>query len=358
MNAKSIIFGSIVSGVWHRPPGAGSLVVAAILGSLAAGTPTATARPTDTAFGRIERLDRRFDELVPAGARLEVVIDGLHWVEGPVWHRQGGYLLFSDIPANAIYRWDRQGGSRLFLKPSGYSGTEPFLGREPGSNGLTVDAEGRLVICQHGDRRIARLEPDGRLTVLADRYQGKRLNSPNDAVYRSNGDLYFTDPPFGLPKTFDDPARELAVSGVYRLSREGVLMQLEDGLKAPNGIAFSPDEKTLYVTDVDPKQPAWWMFPVRPDGTLAKGKILFDASVWRDRRQGAPDGLKVDVHGYLYGAGPEGVYVFAPDGTHLGTLFTGVPTGNVAWGEEGSALYITAGSRVLRIALSTKGVGF
>lgn len=347
---------SALAGVFLPSFRAGMLFLAVVLGGLS--SQACAARDVDTAFGGIERLDPRVDQLVPTDARLEVVAEGFQWVEGPVWHPERGYLLFSDVPANAIYRWDRQGGARLFLKPSGYSGTAPFHGREPGSNGLTFDHRGRLVVCQHGDRRIVRLEPDGRRTVLADRYQGKRLNSPNDVIYRSNGDLYFTDPPFGLPKTFDDPARELAVSGVYRLSSAGVLSLLEGGLKAPNGIAFSPDEKTLYVSDVDPERPAWWAFPVRSDGTLAAGKLLLDASVWRAKRRGGPDGLKVDSQGFLYAAGPEGVYILAPDGAHLGTLFTGVPTGNVAWGDVGSTLYITAGTWVLRIGLNTKGLGF
>jgi gluconolactonase len=244
------------------------------------------------------------------------------------------------------------------LQPSGYTGDKPFEGREPGSNGLTFDPKGRLVLCEHGDRRITRIEPDGSKTVLVDRYRGKRLNSPNDVIFKSDGAMYFTDPPFGLPKTFDDPGKELDFSGVYRLSPDGDLMLLQSDIKAPNGIAFSPDEKTLYLTDVDPKRSAWLAFPVLENGALGQERIFHDATMWRKNRSGGPDGIKVDKHGNLYGAGPEAVYIFAPDGTHLGSIFTGVATGNLAWGDDGSSLYITADTRLLRIRLNTKGAGF
>jgi gluconolactonase len=315
----------------------------------------ATAADPATRFGVIERNDPRIDNILPKDARLEVIADGFNWLEGPAWNHEQGYLLFSDIPANSIYRWDPKTGVSLFMKPSGYSGSEPFEGREPGSNGLTFDLDGRLVICEHGDRRIRRLDPDGSKTVLAERYQGKRLNSPNDAVYHSNGDLYFTDPPFGLPNAFDDPGKELGFSGVYRLTPEGKLDLLENRLKAPNGIAFSPDEKTLYLTDVDPQRMAWLAYDVEDDGSIRDGRVFFSAMRWKDQRAGAPDGIKVDSDGNLYGAGPEGVYIFAPDGTHLGTVFTGVPTGNLAWGEDGSTLFVTADTRVLKLRVLTSG---
>jgi gluconolactonase len=199
----------------------------------------------------VERLDPRFEALIPLDMSLEVVADfeereGPHWLEGPAWDRQRGYLLFSDVKANAIWRWQRDGGVQVYMQPSGYTGDRPFAGQEPGSNGLAFDSQGRLLICEHGDRRIRRLEADGSKMVLADRYQGRRLNSPNDLVCRSNGDIYFTDPPFGLPRQFDDPGRELSFSGVYRLSASGELTLLLDELRAPNGIGFSPGEKTLY----------------------------------------------------------------------------------------------------------------
>jgi gluconolactonase len=307
---------------------------------------------------KIVRLDRRFDRLVPRDARVEKIAEGFQWVEGPVWHRKGNYLLFSDIPENAIFKWEPCTGPRLFLKPSGYTGSAPFPGREPGSNGLTFDKEGRLVLCEHGDRRIARLEADGRKTTLAGRYEGKRLNSPNDLVFKSNGDLYFTDPPFGLPQAFEDPGRELPFCGIYRLSPKGKLTLLTREVKAPNGIAFSPGEKRLYITNVHPSGPAWLVYDVKSDGTLEAGRVFYNAASLTKTRKGAPDGLKADQLGNLFGAGPGGLYVFAPDGTLLGMFETGVPTANCAWGESGSTLYIAASTAIYRVRLNTKGSGF
>ncbi len=329
---------------------------AVLLQSLAGSA--AQQKPSSAPAGRIVRLDPRFDELVPRDAVVEKIADGFAWVEGPVWDRKDGSLLFSDIPNNSVFRWKQNVGVTLYLKPSGYTGKEPFTGREPGSNGLIFDPEGRLVFCQHGDRRIARLEPDGRNTTLADRYQGKRLNSPNDLVFKSNGDLYFTDPPFGLPHAFDDLAKEMSFSGVYRLDRSGKLTLLTKELNAPNGIAFSPDEKILYISNSDPRRGIWVAYPVREDGTLGNGRVFFDATPWPKDKKGAPDGMKVDRTGNIFAAGPGGIHVFAPDGTHLGSIELGVATSNCAWGEDGSVLYVTASTAVYRIALRTKGVRF
>src|SRR5690554_4131190 len=204
--------------------------------------------------GSFERVDPRFDELVPADAKLEVLAEGFEWTEGPVWSKFEGYLLFSDIPRNTIYRWDEENGLRVYIRPAGYSGAEP-PGFELGTNGLLFDAEGRLVACDHGNRQIVRFDTTNfTRTTLADRYEGKRLNSPNDAVFRSNGDLYFTDPPYGLRGLNDSPLKELPYNGVYRLSADGELTLLTDELSFPNGIAFSPDEKTLYVANSDPNR--------------------------------------------------------------------------------------------------------
>jgi gluconolactonase len=305
---------------------------------------------------RIVRLDPAFDRIVPKDAVLEKIADGFAWVEGPVWNRAEGYLLFSDIPNNAVMKWNAKAGASLFLKPSGYTGAAPFAGVEPGSNGLTFDREGRLVLCEHGDRRVSRLEKNGTKTTLADRYQGKRLNSPNDVVFKSNGDMYFTDPPFGLPKAFDDPAREMDFCGVYRLSKDGKLTLLTKELGAPNGIAFSPDEKKLYLSDY--KHAAWLVYEVKDDGTIANGRMFYEAAEFKKNRPGSPDGMKVDVHGNIFGGGPGGIYVFSPEGKHLGTFDFGVPTGNCNWGEDGSTLFITSNTAIYRIRLNTKGAGF
>jgi len=282
---------------------------------------------------------------VPPDAKVEKLADGFTWVEGPIWNREGQFLLFSDIPGNSVHKWQEGKGVSLFLKSSGYTGSAPFTGKEPGSNGLTLDAAGRLVLCQHGNRRIARIEKDGRQIVLADRYNGKRINSPNDLVFKSNGDLYFTDPPFGLPKAFEDPRKELPFQGVYRVSKDGQVSVLIRDLKAPNGIAFSPDEKILYVSDVDPKRAAWWAYDVKEDGTVTNGRIFFDATRWRKDPFFGPDGLKLDKDGNLFGARPGGISVFAWDGTHLGSIEIGGATSNLNWGNDGSVLSSPADRR-------------
>jgi len=308
-------------------------------------------------IGTIERLDSEFDRLVPKTAVLERLEQGFEWTEGPVWIRQGGFLLFCDIPNNVILKWQDGKGISEFLKPSGYTGSTPRAG-EPGSNGLAVDREGRLVICQHGDRRVVRLEKDGRKTVLASNFQGKKFNSPNDLVIRSNGDIYFTDPSYGLEKRNEDPAKELDFNGVYRLTAGGQLTLLTRELTFPNGIAFSPDEKTLYVANSDPERAVWMAYEVDKDGVIKNGKVFFDATPWVSRYKGLPDGMKVDRQGNLFATGPGGVNVFSPAGKHLGRINPGEATANCAWGDDGSTLYITADMYLCRIKTSTKGLGF
>jgi gluconolactonase len=312
-------------------------------------------RPT---IGKIERADPRFDELVPKDAAIEKLAEGFKWTEGPVWIPGLKFLLFSDIPNNAIMRWSESGGLRLFMKPAGYTGSKP-RGGESGTNALTLDRKGRLVMCQHGDRRIVRVEKDGRWTTLVDKYEGKRLNSPNDLVFKSNGDLYFTDPPYGLEKGPDDPARELPFCGVYRVTPGGKVTILTGDMTRPNGIGFSPDEKTLYVSQSDPEKAVWMAFPVKDDGTLGEGRVFFDSTSWvQAKLPGLPDGLKIDKKGNLFATGPGGLSVFAPDGTFLGRLNTGVPTSNCRFGDDGSMLYITANTWLCRIRTATKGQEF
>ncbi|MEX0936981.1 MAG: SMP-30/gluconolactonase/LRE family protein [Pirellulales bacterium] len=308
-------------------------------------------------FGTIHRHDPRFDELVPQDAKLEKLAEGFDWSEGPVWIKDGGYLLFSDIPRNSVMKWKEGEGISLFLRPSGYTGPGSW-GAEPGCNGLLLDRNGSLILCNHGDRRLGRLETTGNQTTLVSHYQGKRLNSPNDAVLKSNGDIYFTDPPYGLPNRFEDERRELDFCGVYRFSADGKLTLLTDQMTRPNGIAFSPDEKTLYVAQSDPEKAVWLSFEVKSDGTLGEARTFFDATSWVGTKPGLPDGMKVDQHGNLFATGPGGVHVFAPDGTHLGSIDTGEATANCNWGDDGSTLYITADMYLARIRLNTKGQGF
>ena len=324
--------------------------------------PAPAARGVDGAFptvGDVERLDPALDAVVPRDARIERLAGGFDWSEGPVWRRREGDLLFSDVPGNTIWRWHDRDGLSVFLRPAGLAAGTP-AGRELGSNGLAIDSRGALVMADHGNRQVARLDSTNfTKTTLADRYEGKRLNSPNDVVYRSNGDLYFTDPPYGLAKLKDDPAKELPYSGVYRLTPSGALTLLTRELDFPNGIALSPDERTLYVANSDPARAVWMAYELAPDGTIARGRVLHDVTpLVRRGLRGLPDGLKVARDGTLFATGPGGVLVLAPDGRHLGTIRTGEATANCAFGDDGRTLYMSADSLLLRIRLATTGAGF
>jgi gluconolactonase len=330
------------------------LLVAAVTLVLAAAAAIAGDRRT---IGRIERQDPRLDALVPRDAVIEVLAEGFRWSEGPVWDRAAGRLLFSDVPNNVVHAWSEKGGLSSFLKPSGYTGPEGGGGREPGANGLAFDAKGRLVLCQHGDRRISRLE-HGRFVTLVDRFEGKRFNSPNDLVLGADGSIYFTDPPYGLTKTFDDPGREIGWNGVYRLAPDGRVSVLAKDLRAPNGIGLSPDGGTLYVGQSDPDRPVVMAYDLAKDGTVSNGRVFFDTTPLRKNGPGGPDGLKVDRDGNVFTTGPGGVVVVSPKGEYLGTIVTGIPTANLAFGDDGSTLYLTANDRLCRVRTTTKGQGF
>ena len=320
-------------------------------------TVPAPARPT---HGAIERLSPELDSLLAPEAHMERLADGFNWSEGPTWLAREQAVVFSDVPENKIYRWSEKDGLSLFLQPSGYSGTEVQF-NEQGSNGLTTDRQGKLVLCQHGDRQIARLGSrsgtDGRFETVVSQVSGRRFNSPNDLCYARNGNLYFTDPPYGLAGTDKSPSKELMVNGVYLLrARSSTPVLLTGELTFPNGIALSPDEKTLYVNVSDPDRPIIVAYTVNADGSLGRARVFFDAApLVAKGRKGLPDGLKVDVRGNLWATGPGGVLVISPEGKHLGTLLTGEATGNCAWGGDGSTLYITADMYLLRVKTRTRG---
>ncbi len=303
---------------------------------------------------KINRLDPTLDALISPGTKIEKLAGGFLFTEGPVWARDGGYLLFSDPNNNLIYRWSQDDGVSIYRTHSGYTGMDIGEYGQPGSNGLTLDREGRLTINEHGNRRVTRLEKNGQLTVLADRYQGKRLNSPNDLVYRSDGALYFTDPPFGLPKFFDDPRKQLAFSGVFCLIN-GELKLVSTDLTGPNGLAFSPGEKYLYVDDWDDKRKVILRYTVHPDGTLSDGRVFFDAT--SELGEDAWDGMKVDQKGNLYLSGPGGLWIISPEGKHLGTIVGPEHPHNLAWGDEdGKTLYLCAQTGLYRVRVNIPGI--
>ena len=315
--------------------------------------------PANTSVGSIERLDPSLDTIIAAGAVIEKLADGFAWSEGPVWRRSGGYLVFSDVPRNTIYKWQQGSGVTVFLRPAGFTTPNP-PGRELGSNGLTFDANDSLVMADHGNRQVARLnEQEFTKTTLADRFGGKRFNSPNDLVYASNGDLFFTDPPYGLKGLDTDTAKELRHNGVYRLTRSGEITLLTDELTFPNGIALSPDERTLYVANSDASKPVVMAYDLQSGATPLRGRFLFDAgALVAAGKKGVPDGMKVDARGNIFATGPGGVLILSPTGKHLGTIATGQPTANCAFGDDGSTLYITANDQLLRVRTMTKGAGF
>ena len=317
----------------------------------------------------IERLDPAVDKIIPSGAQVEKLVTCCIWSEGPIWIHSG-FVLFADIPNNRIMKWTPAGKLAVFLQPSGYTGAAKYNGPEPGSNGMTLDRKGRLTVAGHAARNVYRLESlanGAKMTILAASYEGKRFSSPNDLVYRSDGSLYFTDPPYGLQTQSDtDPQKELPFNGVFRIlnatsQKPGappddarVQLIIRD-LTRPNGIAFSPDEKYLYIANSDPDHKVWIRYPVHPDGSVGKGELFCDAMP--DKREGSPDGIKVDRQGNLYGSGPGGIWIISPQGKHVGTILLPERAANLNWGgADGRTLYITASTSLYRIHLNISGV--
>jgi gluconolactonase len=308
--------------------------------------------PESRTVGSIESFQPELEEVLGPNPVLEIIAKGFEWSEGPLWVEEQQMLLFSDVPENKIYKWTEASGTETYLDPSGYTGTE----NREGSNGLLLDRRGRLILCQHGDRRLARMDapleaPLSKFITLADQYSGKRLNSPNDATFNKEGDLFFTDPPYGLPKGEEDPEKEIPFQGVYRLSPNGQILLLLGTLSRPNGIALSPDEQTLYVANSDPEKAIWMAYDFSDSGLLTNSRLLFDATEQTATEKGLPDGLKVNKQGYLFATGPGGLWILNPEGTPLGLVRTGEATSNCAFNADESVLYITADSYIMRLTL-------
>ncbi|MEJ7739801.1 MAG: SMP-30/gluconolactonase/LRE family protein [Chitinophagaceae bacterium] len=300
-------------------------------------------------IGSFERLHPDMAKIVSPNAKIEIIAEGLDWSEGPLWIEDKKMLLFSDIPPNVIYKWTPQKGKEIYLKPSGYTGSTPRVG-EPGSNGLILNRKGQLVLCQHGDRRMALMDapigdPKPKFITLADNYQGKKFDSPNDAVYNAKGDLYFTDPPYGLEKNVNDPAKEAPYQGVYKLAADGKISLLTDTISRPNGIAFMPGEKTILIANSDGKKPYWYAYDLDENGLFINGRIFYA------RESGGGDGLKVDKKGNIFATGPGGVWILNKTGTVLGKINIKSQTSNCALADDDKTLYVTADMYVLKITL-------
>jgi gluconolactonase len=331
-----------------------SLTVSVMLTAAPAPITSSTAPYPKDAKATIERLDPALDALLDADAVIEHLGSGFNWSEGPVWVPAQGALLFSDVPENRVYRWKDGEGISVFLEPSGFTGAQ-YNGRERGSNGLTLDAQDRLVLCQHGDRRVARLAADGKsFETVVDRFQGKRFSSPNDLCYDKAGNLFFTDPPYGLPS---DTKQETDFHGVYRLATDGTLTVVTSEMDRPNGVALSVDERTVYVANSHGPKPVIMAYTLNADGSTAGGRVFFDGTALaRAGRRGAFDGLKVDVQGNLWATGPGGVVILSPEGKHLGSILTGRATANCAFGDaDHMTFYMTADEALLRVRTKVKG---
>jgi gluconolactonase len=307
--------------------------------------------PAANSAGTVVRLDPALDGIIPASNQVEKLAGGFTFIEGPLW-RPPNALWFSDVVGNVVRQWTTDGKVTEILKPGGYDGNSLPAGGYIGPNGMVADKDGAVLLCQHGNRRIARIAKDMKVTTVVDKYQGKKLNSPNDLVFHSDGSLYFTDPPYGLPKADDDPTKELPFNGVYRLSN-GKLQVVVKDLNRPNGIAFSPDYKTLYVANSDEQHRFWMQYDVGANGALSNGKVFADVS--KEKETGVPDGMKVDSKGNIYGTGPGGLWIFSPDGKHLGTIKLPEQPANCGWGDDGKSLYITAVTSLYRIKVAVEG---
>lgn len=304
--------------------------------------------------GTIERLDADLDKLISSEAKVEIVAQGFTWSEGPLWVEDKNMLLFSDVPEDKVYKWTEEKGAEVYLTPSGFTG-EKTTSNERGANGLTFDDEGSLVLAQHGDRRIALMDasidsPKAVYTSIADKFEGKRFNSPNDVVMH-NGNFYFTDPPYGLGKGADDPEKEIPFQGVYCAFADGKVKVLVDSITRPNGIAFSPDGKYLFIANSDPEKAKWYQYELNDSSAVVSGKVFYDATSNAVTEKGLPDGMKIDSKGNVYASGPGGVWIFNAAGKILGKVKLEGPASNTALSEDEKTLFITNDGNLIRVKM-------
>lgn len=309
------------------------------------------------ALGSIERTDDGINAIINPDSQIELLGEGYAWSEGPLWIESQNMLLFTDVPNNVIHKWTEKNGVEVFLTPSGYTGTTPTVSREPGANGLILDNDGKLLLCQHGDRRVSRYDgtfdkPEPKFTTIADRFEGKRLNSPNDLVVRSNADIFFTDPPYGFKELDNDPAKEIPFNGVYKVSKDGKVTMLVDSLTKPNGIALTPDEKTLIVANSDPAKAIWYAFDISENDSLVNARIFYNATSFvNDENKGLPDGFKIDANGNIFASGPGGIWIFDKTGKVLGKVRLPNPTANCELSDDGKTLFMTSQDKLLRLKM-------
>jgi gluconolactonase len=305
--------------------------------------------------GTFERYDPAMDAIVAKDTKAEIIASGFDWSEGSLWVEKINGLLFSDVPTNTVYKWTEQKGKEVYLKPSGYTGTIPSISSEPGSNGLLLDNNGNLVLCQHGDRRMAKMDaalenPMAKFVTIADKYQNKKFSSPNDAAYNTAGELYFTDPPYGLPKQNTDPTKETPWNGIYKVKADGTVLLLVDSITRPNGIAFFPGFNKVLVACSDAAKPNWYIWDIKND-SLVNGKVFFSAAGYNISWKGLPDGLKIDKSGNVFATGPGGIYFFNSTGKKLGMLRLDNATSNCALSPDEKTLYVTNDMYILRIKM-------
>jgi len=345
--------------------GAGAVALLAVMGTACAATPapsklTNVVEPSLIENGRIDRWDPAMDAIVPKDWKIEKLADGFGWAEGPIWIKSGGYLLFTDVPGNKMWKWSEKGGLEKFLDPSGAAAFDPAIWREAGANGLAIFDANSILLADTGNRGIQRLDlATKKKTPVAMSFEGKKFSSPNDVIRTKSGVLFFTDPPYGFKKFDDAPEKEIPFNGVYRMGTDGKVTAIEKELTRPNGVALSPDESVLYVAQSEGSKAIINAYSLDKNGNVTGKKLFNDTTdLAKPDAPGAPDGLTVAADGTVFATGPGGVLVLSKDGKRLGRIWDGKQTANCKFGDDGRTLYMTSHDMLARIRLNIKGAGF